>query len=137
MSDRDEALQLVDGLLEDIRRLALGSAASVIEVETEGISVTVACTPGAAGAIGAVAGAAAAKSPEPTRVHSPGVGIFGSAKEWSAGDEVSTGTVLGSVQSLGAMSEITVPFDGVLRDVLVAGGAPVEYGQPLFAIERR
>jgi len=27
--------------------------------------------------------------------------------------------------------------DGVLTDVLVAGGAPVEYGQPLFVLEPR
>jgi len=42
-----------------------------------------------------------------------GVGLFSASKDWSAGDT------------------------GVLRDVLVAGGAPVEYGQAPFAIEKR
>jgi biotin carboxyl carrier protein len=46
------------------------------------------------------------------------------------------GTVLGAVHSLGAMTDVLAPFAGVLRDVLVAG-APVEYGQALFAIEKR
>jgi len=59
------------------------------------------------------------------------------SKVWSAGDDVKKGTVLGAVQSLGAMTDVVAPIDGVLRDVLVAGGAPVEYGQALFAIEKR
>ena len=77
------------------------------------------------------------KTPEPSRGHSSGVGIFSASKDWSAGDPVQKGTVLGAVQSLGAMTDVVAPIDGVLRDVLVAGGAPVEYGQALFAIEKR
>lgn len=133
MSEKDEVLALLDDLL----RLAEGSGASVIEVEAEGMAAAIVRVPSVVAAPTAEARAAAPKVPDPARVHSSGVGIFSASKEWSAGDKVEKGTVLGAVQSLGAMTDVVAPIDGVLRDVLVAGGAPVEYGQALFAIERR
>ena len=135
MSDKDEVLALLD----DLMRLAEGSGASVIEVEAEGISAALVRVPsvGRDQLYEATKAATAAKTPEPAKVHAAGVGIFSASKEWSAGDEVKKGTVLGAVQSLGAMTDVVAPIDGVLRDVLVAGGAPVEYGQALFAIEKR
>jgi acetyl-CoA carboxylase biotin carboxyl carrier protein len=134
MSNKDEVLALLDDLL----RLAEGSGATAIEVEAEGMSAAIVRVPSVAAPATAEARAAAApKVPEPSRVHSSGVGIFSASKDWSAGDEVKKGTVLGAVQSLGAMTDVVAPIDGVLRDVLVAGGAPVEYGQALFAIEKR
>ncbi len=135
MSDKDEVLALLD----DLMRLAEGSGASVIEVEAEGISAALVRVPSAMapGTWTVDTAAAAPKTPEPAKVHAAGVGIFSASKEWSAGDEVKKGTVLGAVQSLGAMTDVVAPIDGVLRDVLVAGGAPVEYGQALFAIEKR
>ena len=131
--DNDEALALLDDLL----RLAEGSGATTIEVEAEGMAAAIVRVPSIVTAPAAEARAAAPKVPEPSRVHSSGVGIFSASKDWSAGDEVKKGTVLGAVQSLGAMTDVVAPIDGVLRDVLVAGGAPVEYGQALFAIEKR
>ena len=134
MSDKDEVLALLDDLL----RLAEGSGASVIEVEAEGMAAAIVRVPSVVAAHATAAARAAAPSaPEPAKVHSAGVGIFSASKDWSAGDEVKKGTVLGAVQSLGAMTDVLAPIDGVLRDVLVAGGAPVEYGQALFAIEQR
>ena len=133
MSDTDEALALLDDLL----RLAEGSSATAIEVEGEGVSVSLVRNASAVAIPAAAARAAAPKAAERARVHSTGVGIFSASKEWSAGDDVKKGTVLGAVQSLGAMTDVVAPVDGVLRDVLVAGGAPVEYGQALFAIEKR
>lgn len=133
MSENDDVL----GLLDDLVRLAEGSSASVIEVEGEGIGATIVRQPGALPAPAAEARPAAPKAAEPAKVHSAGVGIFSASKEWTSGDEVKKGTVLGAVQSLGAMTDVVAPIDGVLRDVLVAGGAPVEYGQTLFAIEKR
>lgn len=132
--DTDEVLALLDDLL----RLAEGSGASVIEVEAEGMSAAIVRVPSAVTVPASVAARGSAPSaPEPARVHSAGVGIFSASKEWIAGDAVKKGTVLGAVQSLGAMTDVLAPIDGVLRDVLVAGGAPVEYGQALFAIEKR
>jgi len=133
MTDNDEVL----GLLDDLVRLAEGSSATVIEVEGEGIGASIVRVAAPVTVSAAGARPSTPKAAEPARVHSTGVGIFSASKEWSAGDEVKRGTVLGAVQSLGAMTDVVAPIDGVLRDVLVAGGAPVEYGQALFAIERR
>ena len=133
--DKDEVLALLDDLL----RLAEGSGATTIEVEADGMAAAIVRLPSMVPAQ-TVAEARAAGLPkvaEPSWVHSSGVGIFSASKDWSAGDEVAKGTVLGAVQSLGAMTDVVAPIDGVLRDVLVAGGAPVEYGQALFAIEKR
>ncbi|HUG56148.1 MAG TPA: biotin/lipoyl-containing protein, partial [Candidatus Limnocylindrales bacterium] len=80
---------------------------------------------------------AAAGSARVQRVHASTVGIFSAAREWKTGDDVARGAVLGGIQSLGHMAEITCPADGAISEVLVAAGAPVEYGQPLFAIELR
>jgi len=131
--DTDDVLALLDDLL----RLAEGSGASAIEVEADGMAAAIVRVPSMVTTPAARARDAAPKVPEPSRVHSSGVGIFSASKDWSAGDMVKKGTVLGAVQSLGAMTDVVAPIDGVLRDVLVAGGAPVEYGQALFAIERR
>lgn len=132
LSDRDEALSLIDELV----RLAREGGASRIEVQTEAFSVAVSVDTVAAPA----PRVAAARSSQPAapatkRVHAGAVGIFSAAREWSRGDAVKGGVVLGAIQSLGHMAEVTAPADGKIAEVLVTGGAPVEYGQALFVIE--
>jgi acetyl-CoA carboxylase biotin carboxyl carrier protein len=143
MSEPDHVLGLVDDLL----RLAQGSAATTIEVESDGLSVKVtrrlgrdAIGGGGGGSRerGGVGGSAPTMNKDRTqRIHAPTVGVFNTAREWSAGDAVARGDVLGGIQSLGHVADITAPADGEIKDVLVAGGAPVEYGQPLFVIALR
>jgi biotin carboxyl carrier protein len=136
MTDRSEVLSLLDELAKLIER----SAASSIEVETDEFALKVTRqTPGAAPASsGPVVEREAVAEPEPVqRVRATTVGIFSATREWKAGDDVKKGTVLGAIQSLGHMADITAPADGKIEDVLVAGGAPVEYGQALFAISLR
>jgi acetyl-CoA carboxylase biotin carboxyl carrier protein len=70
-------------------------------------------------------------------VHATTVGIFNPEREWQAGDAVSRGDLLGGIKSLGHVAKIVAPADGEVREVLVAGGAPVEYGQPLLVITLR
>lgn len=136
MSEADEVLALVDDLL----RLAEGSSATRIEVETDDFAVSV--SRDAAPVLASGPGAAAARAPADgdgrfRRVTATAVGIFSATKEWRAGDPVTRGVVLGAIQSLGHMAEISAPADGAIREVLVAAGSPVEYGQALFAIEPR
>lgn len=136
MSDRDEVLSLLDQISKLIDR----SAASTIEVETDDFALKVARQ---APAVAAAASDHAVEreaiaEPEPVqRVRATTVGIFSATREWKAGDDVKKGTVLGAIQSLGHMADITAPADGKIEDVLVAAGAPVEYGQALFAISLR
>lgn len=136
MSDRNEVLSLLD----ELARLIDPSAASSIEVETDdfALKVTRQAPAVAAAAPGPAVEREAVAEPEPVqRVRATTVGIFSATREWQAGDEVKRGTVLGAIQSLGHMADITAPADGKIEEILVAAGAPVEYGQALFAISLR
>lgn len=132
MSDREE----LEGLIAELVRMLERSVASSIEVETNAFSVKV--VRGGAPAVErrerAGASEAAAEPEKVQRVRATTVGIFSTSREWRPGDQVERGTVLGAVQSLGHMADITAPADGTIEQVLAASGAPVEYGQPLFAI---
>jgi acetyl-CoA carboxylase biotin carboxyl carrier protein len=140
VSDTDHVL----GLLDDLMRLADGTPAVTIEVEAESFAVSV-TRRGAARADAtlatterpAVAGDAQPTRPPTQRVHATTVGIFSPSKEWRAGDAVTRGDLLGGIKSLGQVAKIVAPADGEVREVLVAGGAPVEYGQPLLVITLR
>lgn len=124
-----EALSLID----DLTRIAREGGASRIEVETEDLSVAVTVDAAPAAPVLVTRTREPVKDPA-QRVHATAVGIFSAAREWTSGDAVQRGAVLGAIQSLGHMAEITSPAAGRIAEVLVTGGAPVEYGQPLFVI---
>jgi acetyl-CoA carboxylase biotin carboxyl carrier protein len=131
MTERDEVLSLLDELAQLLGR----SGAASIEAETEGFSLRVTRSEGSRSSEPAPSERDAVAVPEKVqRVRATTVGIFSTAKDWHKGDDVSRGTVLGAIQSLGHMADITAPTDGRIEEILVAAGAPVEYGQPLFAI---
>jgi biotin carboxyl carrier protein len=137
MSDNNDPLL---GLVDDLLHLELpaGLAAVTIEVEADGFAVSVSRNGQSAAAPSTPAvqqeEAAAQKT---QRVHATTVGVFSIAREWTTGDAVARGDVLGGIQSLGHVAEISAPADGEIREVLVTGGAPVEYGQALFVIALR
>ena len=136
MSENDPLLGLVDDLLR--LELPAGLAAVRIEVEADGFAVSVSrrgVVPRVAAPEAVLAEPAAAEKTQ--RVHATTVGVFSTAREWSTGDAVARGDVLGGIQSLGHVAEISAPADGEIREVLVTGGAPVEYGQALFVIALR
>lgn len=132
MTEHDEVLSMLD----ELGKLLDGSAATSVEVETADRSWKVTRRGAAVAAETAPARErdAVAEQEKVQRVRATTVGIFSAAKEWQKGDDVRRGTVLGAIQSLGHMADITAPADGRIDEVLVAAGAPVEYGQPLFAI---
>lgn len=122
-------------LLDELGKMLDGSAASTIEVETPSYSVKVTRRAAPAAVQPVAREEEAVAEPEKVqRVRATTVGIFSAAKEWRKGDVVTRGAVLGAIQSLGHMADITAPADGRIEEVLVAAGAPVEYGQALFAI---
>ncbi len=73
-------------------------------------------------------------------VKSPLVGTFYVAPSEDAqpfvrvGDTVKKGQTLAIVEAMKLMNEIECDYDGVVTEVLVQNGEPVEYGQPLFCI---
>jgi biotin carboxyl carrier protein len=135
MSDNDPLLGLVDDLLRI--ELPEGLTAVTIEVQADGFAVSV--SRNGQSAATATAGVVQEEAPveKTQRVHATTVGVFSIAREWTTGDAVARGDVLGGIQSLGHVAEISAPADGEIREVLVTGGAPVEYGQALFVIALR
>jgi biotin carboxyl carrier protein len=137
MSDPNDPLL---GLMDDLLKLELpeGLAAVRIEVEADGFAVSVSRQAQSASTAAPLPEQRAEVPAEKTqRVHATTVGVFSIAREWSTGDAVARGDVLGGIQSLGHVAEISAPADGEIREVLVTGGAPVEYGQALFVIALR
>ena len=80
--------------------------------------------------------------PADNTITSPLVGTFYSAPSEDAdpfvtvGDIVKKGQTLAIIEAMKLMNEIESEYDGVIAEVLVKNGQPVEYGQPLFRISR-
>ena len=83
--------------------------------------------------------------PEPKanllEVKSPMVGTYYGAPEpgakpfVAAGARISKGDVLCIIEAMKIMNEIESEFSGVVKDILVENGHPVEYGQVLFRVD--
>lgn len=74
-------------------------------------------------------------------VKSPLVGTFYAAPSETAdpfvsvGDTVKKGQTLAIVEAMKLMNEIESDFDGIVEEILVENGQPVEYNQPLFRLK--
>lgn len=102
----------------------------------------VAAAPVAAVAPAAPAPAAAAPASAPAKtIDSPLVGTFYRAASPDAaafvnvGDRVTADTVIAIIEAMKVMNEIKAEKSGVIKEILVENGQPVEFGQPLFVIE--
>lgn len=83
---------------------------------------------------------APAVEPDGHVVTSPMIGTFYSASApgepayVQVGDEVETGQVVGIIEAMKIMNEITADKTGVVAEILVENAEPVEYGSPLIRI---
>lgn len=132
-------LEVTEG--EDKVRIAKFSPAPV--APTSSTTLMTAPVPGAPVAAGAAAPAMAAPEPEPTGhvVKSPMVGTFyrspspGAAAFVELGQAVKPGDTLCIIEAMKLLNEIEAEVGGVVKEILVETGQPVEYGQPLFVID--
>ncbi len=81
----------------------------------------------------------AARPPDGVLVRSPLVGVFHArASEKQApvvvGSVVREGQTVGAIESMRMLYEVTANAAGVVSEVLVEDGQPVEYGQELFRV---
>lgn len=97
----------------------------------------------AAPAIAAAPVAAIAEAPAPVEGHvvkSPMVGTFyraatpGAKAFVEVGDRVNNGDTLCIIEAMKLLNEIEADQGGVVKEVYVENGQPVEYGEPLFLI---
>ena len=86
--------------------------------------------------------APAPAGPSCESIISPMVGVFYAAPAEDAdpyvkvGDRVKKGDVLCIIEAMKLMNEITCEFDGVIKEICAVNAQVVEYGAPLFKIER-
>lgn len=84
---------------------------------------------------------AAPVAAEDTRtINSPMVGTFYRAPSPGAkpfadvGQKVKAGDTVCIIEAMKLLNEIETEYDGVIKEILVENGQPVEFGQPLFVI---
>jgi acetyl-CoA carboxylase biotin carboxyl carrier protein len=89
-----------------------------------------------------VADGASAEEPSTMlEVTAPRVGVFrlsmkpGGKPLVNTGDIVSEGQVVCAIEALNVPNEVEAPAAGRIQAIFVTDGQPVEYGQPLLAIE--
>ena len=84
---------------------------------------------------------AAPPEPEGHTVKSPMVGTFyrsaspGAKPFVDVGDSVQAGDALCIIEAMKLMNEIESDKAGVVKQILVENGQPVEFGQPLVVLE--
>ena len=74
-------------------------------------------------------------------IESPTVGTFyrssapGAEPFVKVGSHVDANTTVAVVEAMKVMNEIKAEKSGVIKEILLENGQPVEYGQPLFVLE--
>ncbi len=130
INDKDFSMTLEKGTLQAVATPALAAVPA---------AAPVAAAPAAEQASVAEESAAAAVG---DTIDSPMVGTFyvapspGAPAFVKVGDKVSKGDTIGIVEAMKIMNEIEAEFDCVIKQRLVEDGQPVEFGTPLFEVER-
>jgi len=130
--------------IREIVRIVQESGVGEVTIEDDDFRVTVRRTEEgesatAAAPTGAPMGPAA--SDGLVRVESPMVGTFYRAPQPGAppfvevGDVVAPGQTICLIEAMKLFNELKAEVEGVVRDVLVENGQPVEFGQALFELE--
>lgn len=117
------------------------AAAPVVQpqaIQTVAAPVAVAVPPPAA----APAPASASAAPDKSKIiESPIVGTFyrsstpGSDAFVKVGSKVEADQTVCIIEAMKVMNEIKAEKSGVIKEILVENGEPVEFGQPLFVLE--
>ena len=122
----DHHLSQIDVTLGPLQiRLKAGKVAEPVAAAPAAQAITTAALP--AGEAGHV-------------VTAPMIGTFYSAPSpgeppfVSVGDEVETGQVIGIIEAMKIMNEITADRSGTVTEVFVTNAQPVEYGSPLVRL---
>lgn len=82
----------------------------------------------------------AQQEPEGNVITSPMIGTFYAAPSpgeppfVQVGDEIEVGQVIGIIEAMKIMNEITADHSGVVSEIMVQNAQPVEYGSPLMRV---
>ncbi|MBI3911714.1 MAG: biotin/lipoyl-binding protein [Armatimonadetes bacterium] len=124
--------------IEAIIRLAAEAGLAELAIETENWRISLKTAGPPALAPGALEGSGAViekPAPAPATVRARMVGIFrDTSPPAQVGDRVAAGQTLGHIESMRILNPITAEVAGVVEEVLVEDGDPVEYGQELLVL---
>jgi acetyl-CoA carboxylase biotin carboxyl carrier protein len=150
------------GLIRDLAQLLNETGLTEIEIEKDDLKVRVArhaaapaayavsapasaAPPSPASASAGAPAATAPAGPDPANhpgcVKSPMVGTAYRAPEPGApafidiGTRVTQGQTLLIIEAMKTMNHIPAPRSGVVKEILIENGQPVEFGEPLVIIE--
>ena len=127
----------MDGCNLCLRRNCAPEAAAVPVIAA---APAVAAVPAAVPAAAPAAPAAPAAEQPKVTIDSPLVGTLYRAPGPDAkpfvqvGDRVSADTTVCIIEAMKMMNEIKAEKSGIIKEILVENGQPVEYGQPIFVI---
>ncbi len=116
--------------------IRVGRGGGVTVSESQRVSLDADTSPGAAP--GPDASSAAEN---PNAVTSPMVGVVFTGPDSDSppfvkpGDEITEGQTLLLIEAMKVFNPITAPKSGRVTEILVANGAPVEFGEPLLILE--
>lgn len=116
------------------------SAAAALQPQTV-ITAAGAGAPAAAAPVATAAPAPEAPAAEKKTINSPMVGTFyrspspGAKPFVEVGQKVAAGDTVCIIEAMKLLNEIEAETNGVIREILVENGSPVEFGQPLFVID--
>ena len=160
MNQKKEIDEIIDKagelarVAQPLSRMKVQSGDIAVELEWShpaadaGPAATETAAPAATGAVPATPADGQASSPDPeadavadsVRVCSPLVGTFyhapkpGEPPFVRPGDTVEAGQQVGILEAMKLMNPIEADQRGVVTEILVPDGTPVEYGQPLIAL---
>jgi acetyl-CoA carboxylase biotin carboxyl carrier protein len=124
-----------------ISRVNAGSTQTILTMPGQfAMPAAAAAAPAPAAAAGAASAPPVAEKVEGHIVKSPMVGTFYRAPSPGAkafvelGDRVSPGDTLCIIEAMKLLNEIEADQGGVVKEIYVENGQPVEYGEPLFLV---
>ncbi len=138
----EELVKNLTRLLEEnnLTEIEYGRDGWHIRVGRGGVSVSESRR-GSLDADGAPGPDASSAADNPNAVTSPMVGIVFTSSDPDSppfvkpGDEVTEGQTLLLIEAMKVFNPITAPKSGRVTEILVANGAPVEFGEPLLILE--
>ena len=126
---------------EEKVRITRATAHAVYAAPAAPVAVAAPAATAPAAAVAAPPAAAPAARDLSNAQKSPMVGTFYRSPSPSApafvevGKTVKAGDTLCIIEAMKLMNEIEAEKSGVIKEILVENGTPVEYGEPLFIIE--
>ena len=146
----EQAAGLPVGLTADVRALIemmarggiaeLNLATSAVKLRLRAHETTRSVEGAGSGTIAALEVAAAVAEPQGAIISAPMLGTFyrapapGEPSFVDVGDTIEAGQTIGIIEAMKIMNEIPTEVAGVVTEILVQNGQPVEYGQPLLRL---